>query len=269
MPHPTSVDTIRPNLIHLCIHDVRECLWCSVGSTNLTWSCVFISLLVSCGGLNHHFSSVDSSIPIKEVGCEALQFLTQSSASRRGLWESWLTFPVIRGLSSGLLLSYLDCWDVTDTSSRVDRPAKWKSRQNRKRAAHPALGLQPQSPESTHQWSSRQRMLSIKWNTTELLISLEKIFLNYHKHPQCVLQWISVFGANSDHSEVLGGSLPEKLLSWNNGELGPLGWFPELWWSSRPHCPWEKEGKTAILPFWVVTTGSFYSQIQEKKFFLI
>lgn len=129
---------------------------------------------------------------------------------------------------SGILLCYLDSWDVMNISSSVDWPAEWKSRQNKKRAwiaSHSQIPANEafctQSPESTHQWSCRQRMVSIKWNTTELLISLERIFLNYYKHPQHSLQWTSVFQANSNHSSVLGQSLPKELLSGNYGRLPP------------------------------------------------
>lgn len=113
-------------------------------------------------------------------------------------------------------------------SSRVDWPVEWKGRQNKKIvwtvscswiAANEAVCTQ--DTESTHQRSFRQRMVSIKRNTTKLLVSLERIFLNYHKHPQNSLQWISRFGASSNYSSVLGQSMPWRAVLWEQWELSP------------------------------------------------
>lgn len=113
-------------------------------------------------------------------------------------------------------------------SSRVDWPVAWKGRPNKKIvwtascsriAANEAVCTQ--GTESTHQWSCRQRMVSIKRNTTKLLVSLERIFLNYHKHPQNSLQWISGFGVSSNYSSVLGQSLPWRAVQWEQWELSP------------------------------------------------
>lgn len=150
-------------------------------------------------------------------------------------------------------------------SSRVDWAAAWKGRPNKKIvwtascspiAANEAVYTQ--GAESTHQRSCRQRMVSIKRNTTKLLVSLERIFLNYHKHPQNSLQWISGFGASSNYSSVLGQSLPWRAVQWEQ-------WEPSPPWSGSlnsgglggPYCPCEKGRKLPLSPFFLSNPSEF------------
>lgn len=151
-------------------------------------------------------------------------------------------------------------------SSRVDWAAAWKGRPNKKIvwaascspiAANEAVYTQ--GAESTHQRSCRQRMVSIKRNTTKLLVSLERIFLNYHKHPQNSLQWISGFGASSNYSSVNPGTvLALKSCSVRTmGTVPTLVWLPKLWWSWRPYCPCEKGRKLPLSPFFLSNPSEF------------
>lgn len=120
-------------------------------------------------------------------------------------------------------------------------------------------------------------MVSIKRKTTKLLVSLERIFLNYHKHPQNSLQWISGFGASSSYSSVVGQSLPWRAVLWEQWELSPP-WAGSLNSDGLGGLtvPEKKGGNShyplsslAILPSCCMQLGLFTQRSRETMFFIL